>query len=194
MRKSALYILTILLAASACNKAVMSPQQMGVVTLSLASDAEVVTGTKADDTIDYDSFLVNIEGETLKGDVFTLEQTYGQMPQQMLVPFGSYVFSAESCTADVAETANGGFGCVRYAGKTSAIDIMSSDPVGVEIECTMANAKVTLVFDDSFLEDFSGCKAEIALGDRTVELPDASIAASKVSYFNVFIGRNVRQR
>jgi hypothetical protein len=185
MRRSALYILTILLAASACNKVVMAPQQMGTVALSLASDVEAVVGTKADNTVDYDSFLVKISGETLIGNRYGQEYVYSEIPDEMLIPFGSYFFSAESCTPAQAETSNEGFGCVRYAGTTQKTDIMSTETMGIEIECSMANAKVTLVFDDSFLEDFTDPKAELKVDDREIELPDAATAAAKVSYFNV---------
>ena len=177
--------MTILLAASACNKVVMAPQQMGTVTLSLASDVEAVVGTKADNTVDYDAFLVKIAGETLVGNPFGQEYVYSEIPAEMLIPFGSYFFSADSCTSVEAETSNDGFGCVRYAGSTQQTDIISTETVGIEIECSMANAKVTLVFDDSFLEDFTAPKAELKMGSREIELPDPATAAAKVSYFNI---------
>lgn len=185
MRRSALYIMTILLAASACNKVVMAPQQMGVVTLSLASDVEAVVGTKADNTVDYDAFLVNISGETLVGNPYAQEYVYSEIPAEMLIPFGSYFFSAESCTSDAAETSNEGFGCVRYAGTTDETEILSPEPLGIEISCSMANAKVTLAFDESFLEDFTAPRAVLKMGTREIELSDAATAAAKVSYFNV---------
>lgn len=182
MRKSALYILAILLTASACNKAVVTPQQMGVVTLALASDAEAVVDTKAD-AIDYDSFLIDIEGTTLIGNSYSQpDLRYGDMPASMLIPFGNYTFTAESCTPAAAEE---GLGRVRYEGATSDVDILTEEPVAIEIECSMANAKVTLEFDESFLEDFENPWAELVAGSRTLKLNDAEEAASSVMYFNI---------
>lgn len=163
----------------------MTTRQMGIVTLSLASDVEATVVTKADDAVDYDSFLVGIKGTTLIGNPYSQDYVYGNMPSEMLIPFGTYSFAAESCTEDMAETANDGFGCVRYSGVTRELGIMSVEPMSVEIECAMSNAKVTLVFDDSFLEDFVDPRAELFSEGRTVELPDAMTAAAKVSYFNV---------
>ena len=192
MRKSALYILAILLTASACNKAVMSPQQMGIVTLSLASDVAAIVDTKADDTIDYDSFHIDIEGRTLIGNGYSQNDLrYGDMPESMLIPFGTYSFMAESCTEGYAETSNSGFGCVRYEGTTSDVSIMTDEPMGIEIECSMANTKVTLVFDESFLMDFAEPHAELVVGARKLELDDADEAASRVMYFNVGDGSDM---
>ena len=71
MSRSALYILTTVLLASACNKAVMEYSNMGSISLSLASDVEVVVTTKADTDVDYDSFLINVSGQTFIGNQYS---------------------------------------------------------------------------------------------------------------------------
>ena len=185
MRRSALYILTTILLASACNKAVMEYSNMGSIALSLASDVEVVVTTKADTDVDYDSFLINVAGQTFIGNQYSEDYIYGQMTGDIDIPYGTYVVSAQSCTAEVAESSNGGFGCVRYAGASSEVSIMSTVPEQVNVTCPMVNAKATLTFDESFLEDFENPSAELILGERTVTLQNAEDALSKAAYFNV---------
>ena len=185
MSRSALYILTTVLLASACNKAVMEYSNMGSIALSLASDVEVVVTTKADTDVDYDSFLINVAGQTFIGNQYSEDYIYGQMTGDIDIPYGTYVVSAQSCTAEVAESSNGGFGCVRYAGASSEVSIMSTVPEQVNVTCPMVNAKATLTFDESFLEDFENPSAELILGERTVTLQNAEDALSKAAYFNV---------
>ena len=82
MSRSALYILTTVLLASACNKAVMEYSNMGSISLSLASDVEVVVTTKADTEVDYDSFLINVSGQTFIGNQYSEDYIYGHMPER----------------------------------------------------------------------------------------------------------------
>lgn len=178
MRRSARYIAALLLAVS-CNEALMENPNMGSISLVLSSDVEVVADTKADD-IDYGSFLVKVSGAQ---DWF--DGLYSEIPVGgVTVPFGSYVVEAQSCTESAAVTANDGFGCVRYKGSEN-VEVQSNEPSSVTVKCPMVNAKASLTFDESFLEDFSEPSAFLKVGDRTVELENASEAASRVTYFNV---------
>lgn len=186
MRRSALYILTAVLLASGCNKALMEPQRMGSIRLSLSSDVEVVVGTKADTDIDYDSFNITIAGPSFIGNDYSQTYKYAQMDGGVTVPFGTYVLSAESCTEDeaIAEYTSS-YGCVRYAGAVSDVSIMSAEPVNVSVTCPMVNAKATLTFDESFLMDFTDPSATLTVGERTVTLKDADDALAKAAYFNL---------
>lgn len=178
MRKPAIYTAALLLAVS-CNEALMENPNMGSISLSLSSDVEVVADTKADG-IDYGSFLVKVSGTQ---DWY--DGLYSEIPVDgVTVPFGSYVVEAQSCTETAAVTVNDGFGCVRYQG-TENVDIQSNETVSVTVKCPMVNAKATLTFDGSFLEDFSNPSAVLRVGDRSVNLKDAAEAASRVTYFNV---------
>lgn len=178
MRKPAIYTAALLLAVS-CNEALMENPNMGSISLSLSSDVEVVADTKADD-IDYGSFLVKVSGTQ---DWF--DGLYSEIPVDgVTVPFGSYVVEAQSCTESVAVAANDGFGCVRYKGSEN-VEVQSNEPSSVTVKCPMVNAKASLTFDESFLEDFSSPSAVLRVGDRSVNLKDAAEAAARVTYFNV---------
>ncbi len=182
MRKSALFIVLILCAAAACNKVCLTEeQQFGSVRLALSSDVEVVVDTKADDAVDYSDFLVNITGETFIGNTFSADYLYKEMTGDMPVPYGYYHVYAQSCAEEEAEA---GLGKVRYCGVSDQVDILSQTPALVTVTCTMANGKVSLTFDDSFLEDFTDVKAELKVGDRTVSLTSVQANSSEV-FFNV---------
>ncbi len=182
MRRTALYTAAALLLAASCNKALMEPQKMGSISLSLSSDVEVVARTKAD-AVDCSDFLVDIYGTTLLGQDYASEQcAYKALPDPFPLPFGRYYVSAQSCLESQAVE---GFGCVRYHGVSQQVGILSYDQASVAVECKMANGKATLVFDDSFLDDFSDVRAELTVGDRKVSLSSAQANALTEVYFNV---------
>lgn len=180
MRKSAFYTALILLLAIGCNKAVMEPQRMGSISLSLSSDEEVVVSTKAD-AVDCSGFLVDIYGTTFLGQDYASEQyVYSEMPDAVVIPYGYYHVSAQSCTSDAAED---GYGKVRYQGVSDQVDVLSQTPSSVTVNCKMVNGKVTIIIDDSFLEDFEDVTAELT-ATRTVELTSAQANAPTEVYFN----------
>lgn len=181
MRKSALYLAVTVLLASACNKVVMEPQRMGAISLLLSSDMEVVVSTKAD-AVDCSDFLVDIYGETFLGFDYASEQyIYDQMPGEVMIPYGYYRVKAQSCLPSDAEN---GFGCVRYEGESDQVEILSKTPTPVTVACKMVNGKVTMTFDESFLEDFSDITVDIA-ASRTVSMTSDQANAPTDVYFNV---------
>lgn len=181
MRKSALYIALTLFAAYACNKPVMEPQKMGAISLALSSDQEVVVSTKAD-AVDCSDFLVDIYGTTFLGQAYATEQyVYKSMPDEIVIPYGYYTVSAQNC---LEETAASGFGCARYYGSSDQVDVFSQEVETVTVKCTMANGKVTMTFDDGFLEDFSDVTVDVT-ATRTVTMTSSQANAPSDLYFNV---------
>ncbi len=184
MRRTALYTAAALLLATSCNKELMESQKMGSISLSLSSDVEVVTQTKAD-AVDCSDFLVDIYGTTFLGNEYESETyVYENMPESIAVPFGSYHVSAQNC---IEEEAEAGFGQVRYYGVSEQVDVFSYAKETVIIQCRMANGKASIIFDRSFQDDFADVSAELSVGARTVPLTAEESATSDV-YFNVPAG------
>ena len=77
---------------------------------------------------------------------------------------GYYVY-AESCDEEAAETANDGFGCKRFAGKSDAFAIEASKTTPVSVNCTATNGGLCVVFDKSFTDTFGRYSVETT-GDR----------------------------
>lgn len=181
MRKSALYIITVLLLASACNKVVMEPQRTGAISLALSSDQEVVVSTKAD-AVDCSDFLVDIYGTTFLGQAYATEQyVYESMPDEIVIPYGYYTVAAQNC---LETTAAEGFGRARYHGVSDQVDVLSQEVERVTVRCTMVNGKVTVTFDEGFLEDFSDVTVDV-VASRTVTMTSAQANAPTALYFNV---------
>lgn len=162
---------------------VMEPGQMGSISLSLSSDVEVEAPTKAG-SVDCSNFKVSVTGKRQTGEDYLEEYIYSQMKANEVIPYGSYVIAAQSCTE---EDAVEGLGCVRYYGKTSEIKIESQTAVPVTVKCKMVNAKATLTLDQSFLDDFADITASLKIGERVVQVPltQENPSGGQEIYFNV---------
>ena len=68
---------------------------------------------------------------------------------------GGYIVSAENVTANDAESANDGWGCLRYAGQSETFSIVSGQITHVTVPCRMANAGLNVIFDKSFTDYFT---------------------------------------
>lgn len=111
-----------------------------------------------------------------------------------LLSIGSgYSVFAESCTESEAETANNGFGCKRYAGKSSAFDIRLSSITPVSVDCAAANGGLCVVFDKSFTDTFGRYSVEVT-GERSLVFDSTNKATfntagqrtgGAVAYFNI---------
>ncbi len=182
MRKTALYITTALLLVSSCNEALMEPQQTGSISLSLSSDREVVVDTKAS-SVDCSNFLVDIFGQTFLGQQYASDRyVYSKMTEPVVIPYGYYHVSAQSCLETAAEE---GFGQVRYYGVSEQVDILSKATASVSVTCKMANGKATLTLDQSFMDDFADPYVELSVGSRTVSLSAEQSKGQTDVYFNV---------
>ena len=183
MLKSAIKPLAALLLLTACNEMVMEPGQMGSISLSLSSDVEVEAPTKAG-SVDCSNFKVSVTGKRQTGEDYLEEYIYSQMKANEVIPYGSYVIAAQSCTEEYAVE---GLGCVRYYGKTSEIKIESQTAVPVTVKCKMVNAKATLTLDQSFLDDFADITASLKIGERVVQVPltQENPSGGQEIYFNV---------
>lgn len=175
-----LYAIAVASMAVACNSAIIdSPQRYGTISVSLGSpDVGVVT--KADPVTltpgsegasDYTVRIFNDADEKMH------EVTYDKFTEPKVLPFNKYYVTVENCTESAAEE---GFGMMRLYGRTEDDIILdasclSASPV---INCTVANAKVSVVFDESVKGKFSSLTVTLTraedqknyLQSRTVEV------------------------
>ena len=168
---------------TACNKELMEHQKMGSIDLSLSSDVEVAADTKTGDgAVDCSGFLVDISGTTFLGQTYATEQyVYEAMPEVVTIPYGYYHVTAQNCLETVAEQ---GLGCVRYYGVSDQVDVLSQTPAQVTVACQMVNGKVTMTFDESFLQDFSDVTVDISC-TRNVSMTSEQANHPSDVYFNV---------
>ncbi len=181
MRNTALYIIAALLLVTSCNEALMAPQKMGTISLSLSSDVEVSANTKAD-AVDYSDFLVDIYGTTVLGLDHEVRYVFNEMPESVTIPYGYYNVSAQSCTEEKAVE---GFGHVRYYGVSGQVKVLDETCAEAIVECRMVNGKVTMTIDRSFLDDFSDVTVDLTVGERKLTMTSDQANLPTAVYFNV---------
>ena len=103
--------------------------------------------TRAIDTsYDENAFQVSVKQGN---NTVVKPQPYSEMQDGVLVKVGSgYQAYAESCSETEAESANGGWGCIRYYGTSDLFSVTKDQAMRVKLPCAIANAAVSVQTDD----------------------------------------------
>lgn len=121
---------------------------------SLSLNAEnILTDVTTRGTIDVSAFKVSLKD---KNNVALFDgKAYSQLSDadRTLPASTGYQISVESCTQAEATTANDGWGAMRFTGNAT-FNIVSDQSTPVEIECTMGNAGLQIIFDELFTAKF----------------------------------------
>ena len=162
MQKHLLHIKPLLAAAffAACVSEMDTPGNIrqGTFAIELAADslvAEVETRAPRELTdAEAADFQVTL---TMDGETVWERKAFSDITQaDRTQPLGEgYKVLAEDVTMTEAESANGGWGCLRFAGESNAFAIASGQVTHVTVPCRMANAGLNVVFDESFTNYFS---------------------------------------
>ncbi len=167
----------------------LSPEQ-GKIKLSISKNSSVII--KSTVTEAPDSFLVSTTD--LSDKVYEeLSGTYESLKgQEFIVPVGTYNMNVCNITEEKAEE---GRGAQRFYGSQS-IKVTPMSMNAIDITCTMANARVSFTFDDSFKNTFDITNAEnpakvVASTSkntaRQIEFSNAATLAeddAQIAYFN----------
>ena len=156
--KKLLALAGIALIAAACTNNDEPVQECGQINLTLenstAPEIEVSTRTVTDltetDAKDYNIQVLQNGNVKLESTNFlTFKNT------TFIFPIGSgYTVTAESCTEEVGQSANDGVGQIRYFGTSAPFEVKTNEISNVKVTCTMANAKVSIAYDEVFAQDF----------------------------------------
>ena len=92
-----------------------------------------------------------------------------------------------------AESANNGWGQRRYAGQSASFAIKPGETTKVGVGCTVANAGVEVVFDETMAHHFTSYSVIITEGERTIVFDEHTggkreagvITPGSVAYYNV---------
>ena len=98
--------------------------------------------------------IINASGEIVKGTTNFETNWQGKAIE---LPVGTYTVKASSAGFDGATS---GFDKPYYAGSTQ-VTVKSEKSANATIECTLANVKVTVNFDQTFKDAFTGADVEI---------------------------------
>ena len=105
-----------------------------------------------------------------------------------------YVVEAESCLEPEAESANNGWGQRRYTGQSASFAIKPGETTKVGVGCTVANAGVEVVFDETMAHHFTtSYSVTITEGERTIVFDELTggkreagvITPGSVAYYNI---------
>lgn len=98
------------------------------------------------------------------------------------LPVGTgYEIMVESCSQEEALTANDGWGQMRFTGETT-FEIKNNETTPLEVNCTLQNAGLMVVFDDSFTSKFP---VYAATTQDTRALVFKGTTTGKVACYNV---------
>lgn len=179
----------LMLAACANEETIIESGQIAL-SLNASTDVEVSAATRAVTNL-TDEEAANYNIQVFQGDVKRLEPVkYDAFKTtKMVYPIGSdYTVTAESCTEEEARTANQNWGQVRYAGVSEPFAIRTNETTATTVTCRMANAKVSIMYDETFKEVFTEYSVSVhALGDegRKCSFTSSATFESPVAYFNV---------
>lgn len=163
-------------------------EQWGTLELSLGS------ATRATSTViskeEADNYWVTV----YKGQDISREKTRLKDLNKRLSAGYGYIVKAESCLEPEAESANNGWGQRRYTGQSASFAIKPGETTKVGVGCTVANAGVEVVFDETMAHHFTtSYRVTITDGERTIVFDELTggkresdvITPGSVAYYNV---------
>lgn len=140
---------------------------------------DITRGTTSN--MDVNRFKVSIadaKGLTLVvgKEVGTLEDN-----DRILPVADDYLIQVTNCMEEEAISANDGWGCIRFLA-SETFDIVAGSITPLELECTMANAGLMVLFDESFTNKFP---VHAATTQDIRSLVFKSDNPDKVAYYNL---------
>lgn len=120
-------------------------------------------------------------------------QPYSEMQDGVLVKVGSdYQAYAESCSETEAESANGGWGCVRYYGTSDLFSVTKDQEMRVDLPCAITNAAVSVQTDEEIASS-SAYQLTVQASDNTGRrLTFNASTKENTAYFNVAGSRTIQ--
>ena len=128
--------------------------------ISSQVSAEVKSSSESEVTSEQiDAFTLWVDGTKIRG-------TYGAIKNETYkLKVGTYTARAESITAEAAETASDSYGCVRYYGETEFEVKTLETTQNVNIDCSIANARVAVLLSEDFTSYFVADVTDVRISD-----------------------------
>ena len=177
MRKSILFISLIsFLSLNSCQEErtaygqlVVSPEIMPLTKSDGAAIQEIMS-----------QITVYISGPSVQ-----MSYAYDEIPDYIEIPVNSlnpYTVSAQNVSVSQAESVPDEWGQIRYAGSTEVLVNRIDQPTEAKVHCTVVNAQMSVLFDESVLNYYSDCSVVLTTeGGRRLVFTPAN-AATAVAY------------
>lgn len=161
---------------------------------NLALSIHDKSATRATTTVisgdEADNFLITV----YKGlDIIRETTKLKDLNKKLSAGYG-YTVKAENCTELTAEDANENWGMRRFSGLSEPFAIIAGETTKVSVYCTVANAGIEVVFDESVPQYFTDSySVTINEAGRTIIFDETTggssvkgnITEGKIAYFNV---------
>lgn len=172
MKKIFTLALASIMLFSCSKEEIWTAQETGEMTINVEQGPQIEVTTK---TAIADDYKVNIkQGET---SVSGYPKDYSEVNDQTLTfSTGTYTVEAYNITETAALTGNGE---ARYYGSTN-VTVSANSTANVSFICTMANSKVTFVFDETFDDAFR--QTTTGEGDSQQTLDYITIPGRTISF------------
>ena len=154
--------------------------EYGTLAVSLSGDPVIEVVSKAAETLtpakaaNY-NIAVYTSADCSGNPVEGTAKKYSELTSPVVLPAATYYVWAESCTAADAES---GKGVMRFEGVSPAVEVRPGFASTATVECTVANAVVTVNFDDSVDGKITDLKVTLTreTPSRSVEVAYADVA------------------
>lgn len=168
-----------LLAVSCNTVRIEEPAGYGTLAVSLSGDPVIEVVSKAAETLTPDkaenyNVAVYTSADCSGNPVEGTAKKYSELTSPVVLPAATYYVWAESCTSAEAES---GKGVMRFEGVSPAVEVRPGFASTATVGCNVANAVVTINFDDSVDGKINGLEVTL-----TRETPSRSV---KVAYADV---------
>ncbi len=183
MKKNFLCVIGLACMAVACNSAIEQPVQYGEISVALGEpDVEVLT--KADTPLSPEEaadYMIRLYDSA---DNKKHEALYSAFGTQTLA-LGTYYVTAENCSEAAAESANEGKGRMRLYGRSGDV-VLTAENLSqtATVECSVANARVAVVFDSSVEGKFSDDLEVVLTGTSGRSVTVAQTSSEVETWFN----------
>lgn len=156
MKKAFLYMMVVAFGAVSCNDVrIEAPADYGELSVVLAGEpvVDVVSKAYSELTADKakDYYIAVYDNQECTGTPKVSKTKYSELSNPILIPAGTYYVWAESCETGIAENGNG---CMRLAGTSEAVVVRAGFSESAIVDCSVVNAKVSVVFDSSVAGKF----------------------------------------
>ena len=153
----------------------------GYFSLTLMGDHATRAITTTISEAEKQEFLITIYKG---GDVFRETTMLKNLNTSLPAGYG-YTIKAESCSEYDAEHEPTQWGKRRYMGTSAPFGIQAGHTTPVNVGCSVANAAVEVVFDESVAAYFTtSYSVTIVEGDRTIVF-DKDTPEGQIAYFNI---------
>ena len=189
MKKNFLYMMSAALLAVSCNTVrIEEPAGYGTLAVSLSGDPVIEVVSKAAETLTPDkaanyNIAVYTSADCSGNPVEGTAKKYSELTSPVVLPAATYYVWAESCTSAQAES---GKGVMRFEGVSPAVEVRPGFASTATVGCNVANAVVTINFDDSVDGKINGLEVTLTreTPSRSVEVAYSEDATRQQVWFN----------